>query len=105
MSAPSTRPRVESSFLVKLKREYRDGEVSGIKVLEAPEIGQAQHFTPRLLVGAEWEGWLEADENEIRILSEPPLVFRILAEPGTFPDDSERAGYRVDNFYRCERIG
>lgn len=114
-----------------LKRLYdHSGEtpvVNGIKVLRAKAT---QHFSPNILETGQREGWMTVSGNVVTILSDPPVVYRIVRVPGYYcchcqrplddggvarahlaaehdgegsPDPSNPAGYRRDNFYACAR--
>lgn len=90
-----------------VKRIFVDGEPDHLEILHAPEIGGAQHFSPRLVWAGAAEGWLSLTDGKIIIKTargKPNLEFKILAPPGRYDDPSEPAGYRIDNFYRCERV-
>lgn len=83
-----------------LKLLHNRGKVSGVKVLRA---GPRQNFWPSLLTRGVGEGWLSMERGRIVLHGEDGLVvYRIVRMPGRYPDDSP-AGYRIDNFYACER--
>ena len=119
-----------------LKRGYtEDGSmISHVDFLAGGEVGDAQHFSPRILERGMAEGWLSIVDGRVILRTadgDPSIEFSILEAPGTFccfcnarqasspdaqahiaakhadkksPDPQNPAGYRVDNFHRAERV-
>lgn len=120
---------------MKLKRHYdEDGAIAYLEAQTIGELGETQHFSPRILERGMAEGWLSIADGELKIKTapgKPDIRFAIREAPGIFcshcgermssspdaqahvaeahagadsPDESNPAGYRVDNFHRTERI-
>jgi hypothetical protein len=115
---------------VKLKKIFKDGKVDYIEAETAPDI---QRFTQRFMDMGESEGWLTVHDAILTIKSKPQdIVYKIVKYPGVYcchcelsvtdgnnakvhvaenhngipsPDDFNKAGYRYDNFYECQRGG
>lgn len=117
-----------------LKRKYdKKGNVSHVLGLRLPEVGAPQHLTDNLLQQGLAAGWISMGAGKVVFASEPEdVVFAIVAQPGVYcchcgemldggneiaqahvaeahlnassPDSENPAGYRQDNFYRCERV-
>jgi len=107
--------------------------VTHLTILEAPDVGGAHHFSPRLVERGIADGWLGVGGGEFTVKTakgKADLVFKIVEPPGTFcahcgermssspdalahiaaehdgedsPDAQNPSGYRVDNYYRTER--
>jgi hypothetical protein len=119
---------------MQLSRTYtEDGSIEHLALVHGPDVGEAQHFTPKLIERGFAEGWLSIVDGVIVLKTEkgePDLEFRIVEAPGLFcahcgermnsgpealehiedehdgdesPDAQNPAGYRQDNYYRTER--
>lgn len=80
-----------------VKRQFVEGQVDHLKILNGPEIGQRQNFSPRLIERGAAEGWLSIGGGFITITTtpgEPDMVFRIVRTPGRYCcfDDSKLEG-------------
>jgi hypothetical protein len=92
---------------MRVKRVFVDGAPDHLEIQHVVEVGGTQHFSPKLVERGAAEGWLTMGGGKIVLKTaegEPDLEFAIIAPPGRYEDESEPAGYRVDNFYRCERV-
>ena len=105
---------------MRLQRLYKDGTVTGVKVLRA---GDKQHFSESFIAGAESEGWLEFDGQCVVISGEDGvLVYRVIRKPGYYcceceeqldsrsdaldhleSDHNNQGRYEVINYFDCVR--
>lgn len=114
-----------------VQRQYDDqGNVTHLKLLRTPPADQK---IPEQLVGMGFrEGWLSIESGRFIFKSEPPLVLRIVEEPGYYcchsgvqlpgeveaqqhvaanyanvpsPDPQNPAGYRRTHYYACQKEG
>lgn len=104
------------------------GAVPSVKVHHAPA---QQKFTPTMIIRASMEGWMSLQGGRLTINGEEGvIVYRVIRTPGCYccfddapmangaaarayidahypgmpsPDPQNPHGYRVDNFYYCER--
>lgn len=75
--------------------------VTGVEVLRH---GERQNFSERLVFGAQREGWLSIEGNELHISgANKTLTYRILRPPGRYPLDDD--GEERINHYECELVG
>ena len=109
-----------------LKRYYKNGQVTHVKVLYSKDM---QKFSMRFVRMGIEQGWLRMCDGEIIINAEPRrTIYKIVRNPGiyccycnlafadgsvarghiaecheghTSPDTNNPSGYRYDNFYQC----
>lgn len=73
--------------------------IKGIQILHA---GDRQNFSTGFVEGALGEGWLEIGGGQIRVLGDPPAIYRILRGPGWYcchcdePVEADQAGRYPD---------
>lgn len=85
-----------------LKRLFDgQGQIRGVKIVRGRT---RQRFTPRFLHKGLTEGWLTLTGDTFVLSGDTPTVYRIVREPGRYPDPNIHSGYRLDRFYECERL-
>lgn len=111
--------------------EALDGRLVVLDHVQVKRAGTVQKFTPGFVNTGLLEGWVALDGRKLTLRTRPKLAYRIVRTPGRYcctceqelaseadarahlqadhpgvesPDPQNPSGWRVDDFFYCERV-